>query len=213
MAMQGFLLGLSSGAVCSAYCAPVLIPYFLGEKKNVVQNFMALLQFLTGRLLGYLAIGFLAWGIDKSILQSISCREFIMGSAYIILSGLLIFYSFSKSSKTCPPANETGMFQKVRASWPFLFLLIMGLATAVNLCPPFLLAVAIAMGEGTLFQSALFLFMFFLGTSVFMIPVTFVGMLRRFSSLHIIGKMTAGLIGVYYFYSGTIMVIGSIWKT
>lgn len=210
--MQGFLLGLSSGAVCSAYCAPVLVPYLLGEKRDVAQNFMALLQFLTGRLLGYLAVGLLAWGIDKSILQSISSREFIMGSAYIILAGLLIFYSFSKSGKTCPPAKGPGMFQRVRTSWPFLFLIIMGLATAVNLCPPFLLAVAGAMGEETLFRSALFLFMFFLGTSVFLIPVAFVGMLRRFSALPIIGKMAAGLIGAFYFYSGTVMVIGGIWK-
>lgn len=211
--MQGFFLGLSSGAVCSAYCAPVLVPYFLGERKNVVQNFTALLQFLSGRLLGYLAIGFVAWGIDKSILQSIPCREFIMGSAYITLSVLLIFYSFFQGQNSCSPTRGSAVYQKLQASWPFFFLFIMGIATAVNLCPPFLLAVASAMGEETLFQSALFLFMFFLGTSVFLIPVTFVGMLKRFSSLQIIGKMTAGLIGAYYFYAGTIMVIGGIWKT
>jgi len=210
--MQGFLLGLSSGAVCTAYCAPVLVPYLLGEKQDVARNVMALMQFLTGRLLGYLAVGFLAWGIDRSILQNFSFRQFIMGSAYIILSGLLIHYSFSKGGKTCPAAPGNGLLQKVRDAWPFLFPFIMGLATAVNLCPPFLLAVAGAMGEGTLLKSTLFLFMFFLGTSVFLIPVVFVGMLRRFHALHVIGKMAAGLIGVYYLYSGAV-IIGGIWKT
>lgn len=211
--MQGFLLGLSSCAACTAYCAPVLVPYFLGEKQGVAGNVTALMPFLTGRLLGYLSIGFLAWGIDRSILQNISSREFIMGSAYVILSVLLIHYSFSKGGRTCPAALGNGMLQKFRDSWPVLFLLIMGLATGVNLCPPFLLAVAGAMGEETLLKSSLFLFMFFLGTSLFLIPVAFVGMLRRFNQMHIIGKMAAGLIGAYYLYSGAVIIIGGLWKT
>ncbi len=46
--MQGFVLGLSSGAACVAYCAPILIPYLLGEEKNVLQNALVISQFLGG---------------------------------------------------------------------------------------------------------------------------------------------------------------------
>lgn len=61
--MQAFLLGLSNGAVCLAYCAPVLIPYLLGEGKRISRNFAVLIRFLAGRLLGYLLFGIMAWAI------------------------------------------------------------------------------------------------------------------------------------------------------
>jgi hypothetical protein len=61
-----------------------------------------------------------------------------------------------------------------------------------------------------LLQSMLFFFSFFLGTSIFFVPTPFIGIFRGFSVLKIIGKMAAGLMGVYYFYSGIVMLIGGL---
>lgn len=210
--MQGFVLGLSSGAVCAAYCAPVLVPYLLGEGRSVLQNFSALLQFLLGRLLGYLSFAVFAWGIHTSLPQDIAHRNLLIGAAYVILSGLLIFYSFFKAGRACPSAGGQGIEHRLRDSRPSLFLLSMGLATGLNFCPPFLLAVATAVEQASLLQSVLFFLTFFLGTSVFLIPAPFLGLLRGFSTLHVIGKMAAGLIGAYYLYLGVTMLAGGFYR-
>jgi len=210
--MRGFLLGLSSGAVCAAYCTPVLVPYLLGEGRDVLQNFSALMQFLLGRLMGYLSFAVFAWGIHTSLPQDITQRNLIIGSTYLILSGLLIFYSFFKTGRACPSAGGHGIDHRLHDSRPSLLLLAMGLATGLNFCPPFLLAVATAAEQTSLLQSLLFFLTFFLGTSVFLIPVPFLGLLRGFSPLHLIGKMAAGLIGAYYLFIGATMLSGGLYR-
>ncbi|MBU1965497.1 MAG: sulfite exporter TauE/SafE family protein [Proteobacteria bacterium] len=210
--MQGFFLGLSSGAVCAAYCAPVLVPYLLGEGRSVLQNFSALLQFLLGRLLGYLAFAVFAWGIHASLPQDIAQRNLLIGAAYVLLAGLLIFYSFFKAGRACPSAGGQKIDHRLCDSRSSLFLLSMGLATGLNFCPPFLLAVVTAADQASLLQSLLFFLTFFLGTSVFLIPAPFLGLLRGFSPLHLIGKMAAGLIGAYYLFLGTTMLAGALYR-
>jgi len=210
--MQGFLLGLSNGLVCVAYCAPVLVPYMLGEGRGVSQNISLTAQFLSGRLLGYLVFGVIAWGINKTILEALGCRELIIGGAYIVLSVSLIIYSFFNVRTSCAAEHINRYFNKVKVLSPSLLPVIMGFATGLNFCPPFLLAVTNAAALDGLLQSLLFFFMFFLGTSLFFIPVPLIGMLRGFSALNTIGKIAAGLIGIYYFYSGIFLIFGGIKK-
>lgn len=140
--MQGFILGLSSGTACIAYCAPVLIPYLLGERKSALQNVFVISQFLGGRLLGYLTFGVIAWGINRSILQAVDYREFLIGIAYVVLSGFLIFYSFSKVGSSCAGEQMRGLLNRVKVGWPVLLPAVMGVVTGLSFCPPFLLALA-----------------------------------------------------------------------
>jgi hypothetical protein len=58
---QGFLLGLANRGVCLAYCAPVLVPYLLGEGGTLRRGAVSVGGFLGGRLVGYLAFAILAW--------------------------------------------------------------------------------------------------------------------------------------------------------
>jgi sulfite exporter TauE/SafE len=210
--MQGFLLGLSNGLVCVAYCAPVFVPYMLGESSGVFQNISLTIQFLAGRLLGYLVFGVIAWGINKTILEALGYRELIIGGAYIVLSVSLIIYSLFNIKTSCAVEHINGYFYKIKVLWPSLLPVVMGFATGLNFCPPFLIAVTNAAALESLLQSLLFFFMFFLGTSLFFIPMPLIGMLRSFSVLGIIGKMAAGLIGLYYFYAGIFLIIGGIKK-
>jgi hypothetical protein len=59
----------------------------------------------------------------------------------------------------------------------------------------------------------MFFFLFFLGTSIFFIPFPFVGTLRRITMLTIIGKLAAGIMGIYYFYTGLMLVISGTYRT
>ena len=208
MELKGFILGLSNGATCMAYCAPVLVPYLLGEGKGILRNSAFTAQFLLGRLVGYLAFAVFAWGINRSILQEVSKPNLIIGPAYIIFSLLLIYYGFFRTRTSCATTCTTGLRHRLLTIWPASIPIIAGLVTGLSFCPPFLLAFTGAVEKTTVLQSMFFFFAFFLGTSIFFIPTPFIGIFRGFSTLKIIGKMAAGLIGVYYLYSGIMMLIG-----
>jgi sulfite exporter TauE/SafE len=208
--MQAFLLGLSNGAVCLAYCAPVLIPYLLGEGKRISRNFAVLIRFLAGRLLGYLLFGIMAWAISRPVLQVVGHQELIIGFAYMLLSILLVFYGLFEARPLCAASRVTTLLRTVGDTSPFLIPVVAGIATGLNFCPPFLLALASTAGKSSLAHSLFFFLAFFLGTSIFFIPAPFVGLLRAFPVLRTVGKMAAGIMGIYYFYSGIIMVVGGI---
>lgn len=211
--MQAFILGISNGAVCIAYCAPVLIPYLFGEGKGVWQNFSIAAQFLSGRLLGYLLFGVIAWAVGQAIVLTSAWRDLIIGSADIVLAVFLFLYGFFKIGTTCAAEQASRRLQKVNTWWPFMLPATIGLFTGLNFCPPFLLAFTNAAGEANLFRTLLFFFLFFLGTSIFFIPFPFVGTLRRINVLMIIGKLAAGIMGIYYFYTGLMLVISGIYRT
>lgn len=211
--MQAFLLGLSNGAVCIAYCAPVLIPYLFGEGKGVLQNFSVVAQFLSGRLLGYLLFGVIAWAVGQTILLSSAWRDLIIGSADMILAVFLFLYGFFKIGATCAAEQMSGPLKKINTWWPFMLPATIGLFTGLNFCPPFLLAFTNAAGETNLFRTLMFFFLFFLGTSIFFIPFPIIGTLRRITMLTVIGKLAAGIMGIYYFYTGLMLVISGIYRT
>ncbi|MGA3175342.1 MAG: sulfite exporter TauE/SafE family protein [Syntrophorhabdales bacterium] len=210
--MEAFLLGLSSGVVCLAYCAPVLVPCLMAGSGSTARTVGVVLRFLAGRLLGYLLFGLAAWGISESLLRS-GYRESIIGLAYMVLAVALVLYGFLKERRPC-----TGSCAEVfgaptisdRPRLSFLVPALAGLATGLNLCPPFLLAMAAAAQKGSLPYSLLFFFLFFLGTSLFLVPAPLFGLLKPFPAIRTVGRLAAGLMGVYYFISGLIMVAGGI---
>jgi len=207
MKLDGFILGLSNGVACIATCAPVLIPYLLGEGKGIVRNYWVTGQFLFGRLLGYLLFAILAWTISRTILQEAGLRSIIIGVAYILFSVLLIFYGFFKKAEhSCQTACKRNKYQRLSAISPALLPVAAGLATGLSFCPPFLLAFTGAAKQTSLLMNLLFFFSFFLGTSILFVLAPFVGVFKKFSVLQIVGKLAAGLMGLYYLYSGIIML-------
>ena len=157
--MQGFFLGLSSSSICVATCAPVLIPYLLGEGKNSGKNALLLGKFLSGRLIGYLIFAVLAWLTNWILLNKESIYSAVIyASAYVILGMLLIVFALKKSKKHCINNNNINRLQWFSKRTPFLFPIILGLATGLNLCSPFLLAFTQATETGSLLYSLYFFF-------------------------------------------------------
>ena len=208
--MQGFLLGLTSGTVCLTYCAPVMVPYFLGEGKSVRQNISLLVKFLVGRLSGYLLFGVLAWIFNLLIGKGFALHDLFFGTAYIILAAMLIIYGFFNKRSRCAAETLPGLFRRLSSHSPSLLPLFFGLLTGMNLCPPFLLAFTEASATSSIGGSLWFFWNFFLGTSLFFLPIPFLGVLRRFEPLQIVGKLAAGILGVYYLYIGTTMIQGGV---
>jgi hypothetical protein len=211
--MEAFLLGLSNGAVCLAYCAPVLVPCLLGTGAAVRGNAAIVAEFLAGRLMGYLLFGVITWAISRSILREPGYREMIIGASYLVLSVMLVAFGFFNCFHQCTVQNVGSFVQKLSGNKPelsFLMPFVAGLAMGLNFCPPFLLAMAASTAEGSLLYSLLFFFMFFVGTSLFFIPAPFLGLLKTFPALAMVGKLASGIVGLYYFYSGAILLAGGI---
>ena len=208
--IEGFLLGLSSGTVCLAHCAPVLVPLFLGEGERVGKNAISLSEFLAGRLVGYLVFSIVAWGAGRLLLNSPEYREIIFGGAYIILALAMVIYGLFISREFCAAKSLKGTFSRLFADRMWIMTAAMGFLTGINLCPPFLLAFSSSAYQTSLWQSVTLFLMFFLGTAVYFIPLVFIGLLKFHEKLRIIGKMTAVIMAVYFLYRGAIMLAGGL---
>ena len=86
----------------------------------------------------------------------------------------------------------------------------MGLLAGLKLCPPMLLAFTDAASSGTLGGSLLLFLTFFLGTSLYFLPISLLGALTRLSDLRIVGRFAAVIVALYYLYSGILLVAGGV---
>jgi len=210
MGIEAFLLGMSSGATCLAYCAPVLVPCLMGGVggAGLRSDVVTVVRFLSGRLLGYLVFAVVAWCLGLALAPSGRYQELIIGVCYLALSVLLVLYALFEGKSSCTRTPFHAFLRSV--SSPALFPVAAGLASGLNFCPPFLLATVAGSQAGSLQGSLFFFLAFFLGTSVFFIPFPFVGLLRRYPAVPIVGKLAAGIVGLYYGYLGLTMAIGGI---
>jgi sulfite exporter TauE/SafE len=206
--MRGFLLGLASGTSCLAFCAPVLIPLFLEEGKSIPRNLLSLLQFLGGRLGGYLVLGVLAWATGSLLLEASGAQGLIVGAAYILLAALLLFAVLRKKapSGSCAASGAQAWLRR----WPALLPMGMGFLAGLKVCPPLLLAFTDATGAGTLAGSLFVFLTFFLGTSVYFLPMVLVGAFRRVTELKIVAKFAAVIVSLYYLYLGGLLIVGGV---
>ncbi len=210
--MEAFLLGLSNGGVCLAYCAPVLVPCMIAGGGGTAAGVGVLLRFLCGRLAGYLLFAVAAWAVSASVLRD-GYRAPVIAVAYMALAVTLVLYGFFGIGTRCRAScGRVSRLARLPGALRLSFLapVAAGLATGLSLCPPFLLAMAGAAEKGSLSYSLFFFFMFFLGASVFLVPVPLLGTLRVYPALKTVGRLAAGLMGVYYFFSGLLMLAGGI---
>lgn len=207
---EGLVLGLSTGAICLAYCGPVLMPYLLGEGNTVKKNSWSVGLFLAGRLLAYLIVGWISGWAGMVLLKPSGGSMVLFGIIYLLLAVLLITYGFHRFREVCLGQASHPMKFRYLFQWPFLVPAVGGFVTGLNLCPPFLLAITEAMEGNSIQDAVLFFVFFFVGTSVYFVPLPFIGIFRRQQALRTIGKFAAILAGVFYFYKGTLFLVTAI---
>jgi len=208
--MEAFLLGFSSGTVCLAYCAPVLVPFLLGEGQGIRRNALLLAEFLLGRLTGYLIFAVFAWAVGLVLFPTLAWRQVIFGVAYVLLSVLLVLYGFFNLKNWCAGERAPHFLNRLTNKWPVRLPLTLGLLTGFNLCPPFLLALTRAANSIGILGSVRFFVFFFLGTAIYFLPMPFLGAFRSFRILRTVGRLACGIMGIYYFYLGIVMLHGGM---
>lgn len=200
--LEGLILGISNGPTCLTVCLPAIVPFLLAEGKNISSSTFFLIKFMIGRLIGYLIFAVLAWVASSLILTANSVyRELIFGIAYLLSAILMLTHSlYTPKKKSCSLNVTKGFVTKHLKNFPSILIVSYGLLTGISLCPPFLAVFTEAVNSGALLGSIKFFILFFIGTSIFFIPIPFIGALQKFKSIKHIGKGAAFIMSLYYFY-------------
>jgi sulfite exporter TauE/SafE len=205
--MEGLLLGLSTGTSCLVICGPIVVPYLLGEGTSIKKSLIDILLFLGSRFFAYMILGIIAALIGQTFLNAELYQHIITGSAYMILSVMLVVYSFVKIRHICAvkPFSEALIHKANRRT--IAIPIVGGLVTGLSLCPALLLAFTGAASQDSLLKSMGYFLFFYLGTSVYFLPLILLGLTHGRNVIHIIGKITAGLAGLIFFIKGLMLIL------
>jgi sulfite exporter TauE/SafE len=220
MPIEAFLLGLSSGTYCAASCAPVALPFFFSrgrEARPFLGNARLLGLFLVGRFLAYVAVG-LALGFIGAY-----AARFVDPGFSLILGRI----AYAASGALMIAAGLVEGFPRLRIcavmgrGWrPGIGAFAFGALTGASICPPFFAAASRVFAcsvrgggfgaalPGSLSGAAYFAF-FFLGTSVWLLPLLGVPFLTgRKALLGFIARSTMTMLGAYF-----LLVVGLFGST
>lgn len=174
-----------------------MLPVLASDAKSgISRSTRRLLLFAAGRLFSYLMFGF-AFGLAGGVLGRSSRLGAIMPYAHLFLGLLMVLYATVHSfphwgfCRLLGPQLGTGRYA-----------LILGMVTGLNLCPPFLLAATAAAELGRPLSGLLFFLAFFVGTSVWLLPLAFTGLVNRFEPVRVAGRILAAMAGLWFAWHG-----------
>lgn len=168
--IEGCTLGLSTGYLCLATCGPIYAPFLMQYAKAPLRYVMAVLELSAGRFAAYLLVGAIAGFFGRHVPEI--DRDYFTIAAYPLFSAFLIISALR--SRTCEKGCAVSRWSRF-ADWP----VVLGVLTGINVCPSFLLAFSRSFTLSGPVAGMLFFAAFFVGTSVFLVPLSFVGMLGR----------------------------------
>jgi hypothetical protein len=127
-------------------------------------------------------------------------RSYFTAIAYCVFSVMLFLSAFraNRREKGCTlPA--WGRF----ADSPFL----LGVATGINYCPSFLIALTRAIDLSGPLSGGLLFSAFFLGTSIFLVPLFVFGVLGNKKVLRLAGQVSAVLVGTWFITQAVVFFV------
>jgi sulfite exporter TauE/SafE len=186
--LQPILLGLSSGIFCVNYCFPFIAPYIVFEERKFKEDFKIILKFIFGRLFGYLLFGAIFGYLGERITNKTVDLFFFL--SLLMLSIILVLYSLGLIKEK----NSFCFTKKYKSKTPFL----MGFLMGVNVCPPFLMALNYVFVLHTFLKGIIFFFFFFLATTIYFLPLTFLGFLNKIKEFRLVARISGILIGIIF---------------
>ena len=191
-----FLLGLSVGIYCFSYCIPFAGPLVISEQREKKENVFLVFQFLLGRLLGYILFGAFFGYLGQRI--NVLEVNIIINLGLIFLALLLIINALGlikwKHSSVCSRHKKR-------------IPLLMGFLMGINVCPPFLMSVAYVFTFHNWALGVIYFLMFFLATSVYFLPLLFLGYLSKLKRFQLVGRASSLIVGFLFFSYGIYYII------
>ncbi len=195
---EGFLLGLATGHICIFTCGPIYTPFLMQRQFNLAQSLIALLKISAGRFITYLLFGIIAGFLGQQIGQL--NRTWFTAIAYILLS-LVLFVSAFRTHK-----KDQGCQLKKWSKFidnPFM----LGIVTGINYCPSFLIALTRAVDLSGPVSGAMLFIAFFFGTSIFLLPLTFFGIMGNKKTLRTLAVFISIFVGSIFIYKAITSIV------
>ncbi|MCX7846529.1 MAG: sulfite exporter TauE/SafE family protein [bacterium] len=190
----GFLTGVTTGVACVAVCGAVLVPVVLSRRETVVRNVLVLGWFSLGRLCTYVIFGGVC-GWVGSIVHEHEWFRWVQPGAHA-LAGIVLLRFIAGRGRGKGECVSLG--ERVPAQVPF----VLGMITGANICPPFVSAIVAALGCGSVVYGVLYFVAFFLGTTIYLLPLPVVGCLARWGRWRQVGRISGAVVGMVYVYLG-----------
>ena len=207
--LEGFLLGLSTGTYCVMSCYPLILPVLMSSLDGHKANAKRVSLFVAGRFFSYILVGALigmagwyAQGFIPPDAQIIMKRiSWLFAGTILVVGGIWTNFPRLKLCQTLP-----ALWNAAHQS------LELGVLAGLNLCPPFLAAgariFALPAGSsaGAALSGALYFFCFFLGTTVFLLPLFGTGFLgtngagKAKATIQNTARIIMLLLGCYFFF-------------
>lgn len=202
---DSFILGLSSGSACLATCGMVMFPYLMAGSAGVKKIAVDLSLFLFTRLIIYFLLATLAWYFGQAIFSNIFVRNIVPGILYIVFAIMLVLYSISKNkSRDCPAKIVTTVNNKK------LVPIFLGVVNSLGFCPALFIILTKSATQGSVYQSYMAFLAFFIGSSIWFLPMPLAGKIRRKEILSKIGILATGLAGIIFMIKGLTNLIGGL---
>ena len=187
----GFFQGVSSGAACAGMCGCMLLPLILGRRGTLGSNVFVLALFSLGRLAAYLMFGTLA-GMLGATLSTQPWYVYLQPAGHAVAAVLILRWLAAQSH--CDRfAHAGGAASHVP--------LILGFMSGVRLCGPVVGALAEAATAGSVLQGIAFFAAFFLGTTLYLLPMPFAGLLAHWPVWTRVGRLAGATAGFVYLYA------------
>lgn len=189
--IEGLNLGLATGSTCLATCTPIYLPFIMQKSNTFSKNIGKIMEISAGRFVSYLLFGALS-GYLGSVFSKTN-REIFTLAAYLLLIVFMIF-SFVRADKEHKGCNT----RKVLGLTNSAFLL--GVITGINFCPSFLFALSRVFQLGGALAGVQLFTGFFVGTSLFLLPLAIAGKLSKLNRIKLIAKYASLLVAFYFLY-------------
>ena len=118
---------------------------------------------------------------------------------------MLVWYSISKNHNPVCPAKIVNTVNNHRIVPVFL-----GVVNSLGFCPALFIILTKGATQGTLVQSYLAFIAFFIGSSLWFIPLPLAGRIRKKKVLTKIGILATGLAGIIFMIKGLTNLIGGL---
>jgi hypothetical protein len=202
---DSLILGLSSGSACLATCGMVMFPYLMAGSAGVKRIAFDLSLFLLTRLVIYFILATLAWYFGQAIFSNPVVRNIVPGILYIVFAIMLVWYSISKNRNPNCPAEIVKTVNNHR-----LVPILLGIVNSLGFCPALFIILTKGATQGTLVRSYIAFLAFFIGSSLWFLPLPLAGKIRKKEVLTNIGILATGLAGIIFMIKGLTNLIGGI---
>jgi sulfite exporter TauE/SafE len=202
---DSLILGLSSGSACLATCGMVMFPYLMAGSAGVKRIAIDLSLFLITRFVIYFILATLAWYFGQALFSNPIVRNFVPGILYIVFAVMLVWYSISNNRNPKCPVKIVKTVNNHR-----LVPILLGVVNSLGFCPALFLILTKSATQGTLAQSYIAFLAFFIGSSIWFLPLPLAGKIRKKEVLKNIGILATGLAGIIFMIKGITNLIGGL---